>query len=603
MTHQYFIVAAMAVALPLCGAVSVTLTPSPASPQPVGTTIRWTATGTDPIPGSIQFRFEVRPAGGDFRVIRDYHGNSVLDWAFYEREMSLEFRVTARNKATGQSNSVIISYTLTRRATGSTPVLTPTSHRLVYLYSTPPCPVGSYMRAKIRAGQVAAPPTPWKPCAAGVTMNFLLAGMRASTAYFAYYELATGTAIVPGPSIPFTTLPLPDSVTFPVSKLVTPPDASSCLLESVILHGNLSAGPTQTNYPIATDIFGRIIWYYIAPNPAEQVGTFVYRPLAGGTMLLAPNDASDPQKPNQFLREMDLAGNTVRETNVERINQQLTAMGKGVITSFHHEAQRLPSGNIITLAYTERLMSDVQGPGTVDILGDMIIELDRNLQVVWVWDAFDHMDVTRKAILNETCISGQGGCPNFIVKAAIANDWLHSNSVAYTPDGNLILSVRHQDWIVKIKYMNGTGDGRLLWRLGKDGDFTIQSSDPYPWFSHQHDAEYDNPGQPSLMSLYDNGNVRRGLFPAANSRGQVLYVNEPQRTVTPVLNADLGVYAFALGSAERLCNGNFFFDSGIITGTNTARSSEVLPNGRITYTLDTPNAAYRTFRMFSLFQP
>jgi hypothetical protein len=213
------------------------------------------------------------------------------------------------------------------------------------------------------------------------------------------------------------------------------------------------------------------------------------------------------------------------------------------------------------------------------------------------------MDVTRKATLNETCVSGQGGCPNVIVKAPVANDWLHSNSVAYTPDGNLILSVRHQDWVVKINYSNGTGDGRILWRLGKDGDFTIQSSDPYPWFSHQHDAEYDNPGQPSMMSLYDNSNVRKTLFPAANSRGQVFSINEAQRTAVPVLNADLGVYAFALGSAERLCNGNFFFNSGIIANTNTARSSEVLPNGTINYTLDTPNAAYRTFRMVSLFQP
>jgi hypothetical protein len=434
-------------------------------------------------------------------------------------------------------------------------------------------------------------------------MNFLIAGMRASMSHQAYHEVATGASITPGPMVPFSTLGLPDGVTFPTSTVLDPIDTSSCLLESIVLHSNLSAGPGQVVYPIATDFFGRIVWYYIAPVPAEQAGAFIFRPLYGGTMLLAPNDVTDPQKPNQYLREIDLVGNTVRETNVERINQQLLAMGKDPILSFHHDATRLPNGNLMTLAYNERLLTDVQGPGTVDVIGDVLLELDRNLQVVWVWDSFDHLDATRKATLNETCTPGQGGCPAFLTKGSIANDWTHSNSVAYTPDGHLIMSIRHQDWVVKINYMNGAGAGNILWRLGKDGDFSIQSPDPYPWFSHQHDAEFDTPGQPSLMTLYDNANVRRTLFPTGNSRGQSFLLDQVQMTATPILNADLGVYAFALGSAERLCNGNYSFNSGIIAPTNKAQTAEVLPNGALNFVMETPNAAYRSFRMLSLFQP
>ena len=51
-----------------------------------------------------------------------------------------------------------------------------------------------------------------------------------------------------------------------------------------------------------------------------------------------------------------------------------------------------------------------------------------------------------------------------------------------TADGNLLYSARHQDWLIKIDYANGAGSGRVIWRLGKDGDFTMRSDDPSPWF-------------------------------------------------------------------------------------------------------------------------
>jgi hypothetical protein len=277
-------------------------------------------------------------------------------------------------------------------------------------------------------------------------------------------------------------------------------------------------------------------------------------------------------------------------------------MGHQPITSFHHDAIRLPNGNLMALASNERLLTDVQGPGTVDVIGDMLVELDDNLQVVWAWNSFDHLDVMRKATLNETCVPGQGGCPP-VTLASIANDWLHSNSIHYTPaDGNLVLSIRHQDWVIKIAYSNGTGSGAVVWRLGKDGDFQISSSDPYPWFSHQHDAEFDVQGVP-LLTLFDNSNVRRTLFPAANSRGQAFWIDEPGRRAIPVLNADLQTYSSALGAAERLCNGTYHFTSGVILPQIKAQSVEVSANGAINYVLETGNSVYRSFRMWTLYEP
>jgi len=41
------------------------------------------------------------------------------------------------------------------------------------------------------------------------------------------------------------------------------------------------------------------------------------------------------------LREIDLAGNPLRETNIDAVNAQLKIKGQGIIYGFHHEMLRL----------------------------------------------------------------------------------------------------------------------------------------------------------------------------------------------------------------------------------------------------------------------
>ena len=45
----------------------------------------------------------------------------------------------------------------------------------------------------------------------------------------------------------------------------------------------------------------------------------------------------------------------------------------------------------------EKLVTDVQGPGEVDVIGDVVVVLDEQLRVLWTWNAFDHLDVSRMA--------------------------------------------------------------------------------------------------------------------------------------------------------------------------------------------------------------
>jgi len=164
-----------------------------------------------------------------------------------------------------------------------------------------------------------------------------------------------------------------------------------------------------------------------------------------------------------------------------------------------------------------------------------------------------------------------------------------------------VFSIRHQDWVIKIAYNSGQGNGDIIWRLGKDGDFGVRSSDAAPWFSHQHDAGF-LPGDNTTIAVFDNGNTRRSTDSTAHSRGQVFQLDEQNRIASPVLSVDLGVYSSALGSAQKLANGNYHFNAGIIQGTtNYSQSIEVTPSGQVVYAIQPSTPNYRTFRLRDLY--
>ena len=355
---------------------------------------------------------------------------------------------------------------------------------------------------------------------------------------------------------------------------------------------------------MATDLSGQVIWYYRFreienPRFPWHIGQYLLRPAPGGSFLLflIYRGGFD-----QVLREIDLAGNPVRETNVEQVNRQLAALGQDPIGYFHHDALRLDNGHTLVIGSVERLLTDVQGPGVVDVLGDMLIDLDENFQVAWAWNAFDHLDITRAAVLGERCTVVTVGCPP-ISLALSANDWTHANAVVYSPaDGSLLLSLRNQDWIVKLDYRDGAGDGAVLWRLGPGGDFSLNApgAGPFPWFSHQHDPVLDG----RQLALLDNGNTRCEPAPlGCNSRGQVLELDEAARTATLVLDADLGRFSTAVGSAQRLSNGNYHFLAGILLPGVVSRSVEVTPAGEQVFSLQTEGTQYRSYRMRDLYTP
>ena len=337
------------------------------------------------------------------------------------------------------------------------------------------------------------------------------------------------------------------------------------------------------------------------------------RIVPGGTMLLVGSDgltqSSSVTGSLDVLREIDLAGDTVRETNVDAINAQLQTRGQEHIYELHHEALRLPDGNTAVLGQT---MQTING---TDVVGDMVIMLGSNFQVVWTWDAFDYAQQISNGnpyhpVLGELCSTGNPAALCAVPDSS-ALDWLHTNAISYSSaDGNLIVSLRHQDWIVKIDYQNGQGDGHVMWRLGKNGDFTISSTDPNPWFSHQHDPHYVGL---STIVLFDNGNTRctatnGSIITGCDSRGQALKLDEHNRTATLTLNTDLGGFSCALGSAQQLSPNNYAFGAGFFSNppcipgpASCGRSIETLADGSQTYAQQVNALEYRSFHVAGLY--
>ncbi|HYB52940.1 MAG TPA: aryl-sulfate sulfotransferase, partial [Thermoanaerobaculia bacterium] len=565
----------------LKAAIGVALSPNTASPAPVGTMVHWTAFvggGSN----AVWYRFRVYEPGGAVRLIRDFGPLRTLDWTALD-EGAYQLEVTVRDLVLQSSVVATSTFQLVSRVGGQA-VVSPTSHPLVFLFSSPGCATGR-ARARFESAAGLVQFTPDKPCAAGTSLNFYLAGLTANTTYSAGLVVDQGREASPEAPVTFTTGPAPFAHALPAIKQTgAAPGPERLLLQTPLFLP-----------PFATDLEGNLVWY----GPSDL--SYLTRPEAGGTFFGIGQSVTDPSE--DVVRKFDLVGMTIQETNAARVSEQLVAMGKRPITGFHHEARTLSDGRVAVLGAVEQILTDVQGPGPVDILGDMILILDGDLQVVWSWDCFDHLDVHRAAVLGETCLNSVGCAPYY--QAANANDWTHGNALGETPDGALLFSSRHQDWLFKIDYDGGQGSGDVIWRLGKDGDFTIDSNDPYPWFSHQHDPDFV-PGYGWTISLFDNGNTRSTVEIAARSRGQFLQIDEAGREAHLALNANMGVYSLALGSAQRLSGGNAHFEAGFVLQPQNPLGGvswalETSPSGDVVWSAMMSGPVYRSFRIVDLY--
>lgn len=359
------------------------------------------------------------------------------------------------------------------------------------------------------------------------------------------------------------------------------------------------------------DLSGNIIWSYY--NPTEGLGETAWlspKLLPNGDFIAMvalgssdPLTGPTPANSLNLVREFDLAGNTVKQITMAQLNAALAAQGYNLtLQLFSHDITVLPNGHWLVLANTLKNVVLTGQTTPTQVLGDVIVDLDTNLNPVWVWNEFDHLDVNRHP----------WSFP----------DWTHTNALIYSPtDGNLLVSIRHQNWVVKVNYADGAGNGDILWHLGAGGDLKlVGGTDPTDWEYAQHGINFTTSMTAGTfgLAMFDNGDDR--LFPGGNPNAAqtcggagspcystipVFQIDESAMTATFQFHQILPAsqYSFFGGTAEMLANGDIEYDECGLTPD----SSEVfeVTNSSSPQTVWSmqlqKNYAYRAYRMPSLY--
>lgn len=404
----------------------------------------------------------------------------------------------------------------------------------------------------------------------------------------------------------FTTGALPSSLTLPTLKVSRPNPSTSSPENPGIEMITVASGNVPAFF---TDRDGRVIWYY---ETGQGSSPYVFKLLPDGKMIvMVTTNPIGTTVGISALQEIDLAGNLIRKLDISTLDQEMEAAGFDFRPdNFTHDLFPLDNGHIIVLVNFTRNFTDLTGyPGTQAVIGDAVIDLDENWNPVWAWNSFDYLDVNRH--LN--------GLP----------DWTHGNGLAYSPvDGDLYLSLRHQSWVLKIDYSNGTGTGNILWRLGYQGDLAltvngVPSTDPSEWFSYQHFPVFiSQSGSVTTLGVWDNGDNRvlnpQGVIcgppPVYNvpcySRANIFRIDDNAKTADLAWSDSPGFYSLWGGNMNQLPNGNVEFDansptgpSGLITGSIVQEVTQTSPP-QVVWQMDvgpTTTNAYRAYRYPSLY--
>jgi arylsulfate sulfotransferase len=514
--------------------ISITLSPQSAAIAP-GQTVRFAATvvnqmtGTalpstandDPSGVSWSASLGTIDADGNYTVPSGTQSTSALVIAISKRD---------RTKFAGARIHVV--------APGQ---VSPTANPQVALYSIAPAAPAT---VSVQFGvDTSYGLTTWtQPSPESGALSLFVAGMKANMPYHmrAVVQFSDGTQFADADHL-FTTS-ADDSAPPPLitasTTLGMTPQGGVELLDLVV-------GAAR---PTITDLDGNVLWTYTSvpngsiPNPIKL--------LPNGHFLINFS-SSGADGSNSVLREVDLTGKLIWQMTTADLNKALaaaTCTGCNItVVGTHHDFVMLPNGHLIVIAATQQ---DISG---TTVTGDVLIDLDQNHNPVWVWNEFDHLDINRRPYLFP--------------------DWTHTNAILYSADdGDLIISIRHQNWLVKVDYANGTGAGDIIWRLGYQGDFTlVGGTDPTDWFYAQHGPSFATANTTGMFSLvlFDNGDDR--VFPSGVTCGSagdpsclystvpLLQIDEAARTATLAFHPTAPTFSFFGGNAAVLANGNVEF--------------------------------------------
>jgi hypothetical protein len=380
---------------------------------------------------------------------------------------------------------------------------------------------------------------------------------------------------------------------------------------------------------IAVDASGHVVWYHRAPVSIGDA-----KMLPNGNILYEYN--------NMGAQEIDILGHVVREWagRLERGEFRTDQYGRTIpgpkaipvdIDSIHHEVTMLPNGNILTLSNELKTVKGFTKPmcgepaseftGSYQLIVDVVVEFEADTgRIAHEYPLADYFHPqTNPADSNICGFPGAAIYPNFLYAShGDVHDWTHANAVILDAENNrLIISIRHLDTVLAITYRADSRGpaGTKLWRFGpKDSDFKLVGGGE--WQLHQHAVELESDGS---ILMFDNGNDRPNTDPLysravrydlEDTGPKSSWTISQQWEYRPTVDAT-PAYAFFVGDANLLTNGNVLIDTGgmnpPIHGTNS-QIDEVVPSGasggEVVFELRVPGQTsfvYRANRVPSLY--
>ena len=206
------------------------------------------------------------------------------------------------------------------------------------------------------------------PAASAGPVSILVAGMLAQTTYHmqAVFTSSTGQVLTDTDRT-FTTGAVP-------SKFVTTFAATTASGQTPqpgieMLQGIASPGGLPG--PVATDLQGNVIWTYTNTDDANGISAVSVRMLSDGNLILVVahnsslllGNSTGIDAPSE-LREVDLAGDTVRSLSITDLNTRLAANGFAVVAGgYSHEVLPLSNGHFLLLVTTLKAVTLAGGFG------------------------------------------------------------------------------------------------------------------------------------------------------------------------------------------------------------------------------------------------
>lgn len=285
--------------------------------------------------------------------------------------------------------------------------------------------------------------------------------------------------------------------------------------------------------PVLIDMHGRVVHRWAA----EGLWNVSLQP-DGNLLALISSDAKlQGQRGlnglSAGLVELDWEGNEVWRYDDEWV---------------HHDFEPTPQGTFVMLKWKpmpRSVVRRVKGGYHADdddpkeMLGDVVIEVDRTGKVLREWRSWDHFDFGEDVI-----------CPLDHRK-----EWSHGNSISLSPKGNWLISFRRIDLVAEVNPKSG----EFVWKA-------------HSITSHQHDAKYTSD---STIMIFDNGAHKRGL---EHSRVVEVDAKTREEVWSYAQNPPFSFFTFMSGGADPLPNGNV-----LICESSKGQIFEVTRDGKVVW--------------------